>query len=102
MLTLKVPTISGLKPDQVEGILLSFLSAAIDVFDGKRKTTYLIHFYRERLDRNERKKLTLILEHLCKQLTKDNVGHQLQGSAAVEDQRLPKVFADFFLTFQGR
>jgi len=101
MFSLKVPTITGMKSEQINGLLLSYLSAATEVTEGKRKVSYLTHFYKERLNKFERKKLSLILDHLISQLAKEgNKESHLHASTDSQELQLPEAFAKFFQFFQ--
>lgn len=100
MLNLRIPRLSGMKDEQVNGLLLSFLSAVTEVTEGKRRASYLSHFYRERLNRFEKKKLLLLLETLISQLSKEQRGdHELVASSNWTPG-LPKEFSKYFQFFK--
>jgi hypothetical protein len=101
MLNLRIPRISGMKDDQVHGLLLSFLSAATEVTEGRRKISYLSHFYRERLNRFEKKKLLFLLETLISQLSKSEMKSHVDLIASSDPTTgIPKEFKDYFLFFK--
>jgi len=101
MLNLKVPTVTGMKPEQVNGLLLSYLTAVAEVTEGHRKASFLSHFYKERLNRFERKKLILVLNHLISQLAEQGSKKvHLLSSVDPQESKLPDEFAEFLLYFQ--
>jgi hypothetical protein len=101
MENLKVPSISGMKQSDIRGLLLSFLTTVTEVTEGQRKVSYLSHFYRERLNRFEKKKLILILNHFISQLSEENGKTQIRSSVDSQEERIPKHFSDFFQFFQN-
>jgi predicted membrane metal-binding protein len=101
MKTLRIPTISGMKEDQVNGLLLSFLSSVTEVTIGRKQTSYLSHFYRERLNKFEKKRLILLLETLKSQLSEGKGENSEIRSSVHPDLEVSKVFSDFFQLFKN-
>jgi hypothetical protein len=52
------------------GILTSFFNTIEEILIGKKRSSSLIHFYRERLDSNEKRKFLLIFSKIILQLQK--------------------------------
>lgn len=102
MFVLKVPNVSGMKESEISEILLSFLSAVTEVAEGRRRVTYLSHFFRERLNKFEKKKLIFILEHFQSQLSK-KVTKKVQVSSSTEnlELKLPEDFQKYLQFFQN-
>ena len=89
----------SLKQEEFVGLFLSFLSAVSEVSDGTRKSTYLNQFYRERLNKNEKRVISSSLGQLLKQLGKMNESFQINESSK-DSEKLPPVFLELFKRFQ--
>lgn len=68
MLVIKIKVPSGLKPRAAAGLLLSLITAVEEVAKGERKASYIRHFWRERLNKGERRMLLMILSQFHTQL----------------------------------
>ena len=89
------------KKDKFVGLFLSFLSAVSEVTDGTRKATFLNQFYRERLDKNEKRLLSATLGQLLIQLNKMNESERLNESSSIEDDfKIPQEILKLFHNFR--
>lgn len=88
-LTLKVKTTSDRESEKIRGQLISLLSAIEDVGTRRRRASYIVHFFQERLDRKERRALLRVLAQLITQLSgEDQVSNSLTESEG-DDLKLP-------------
>lgn len=90
------------KKDSVVGMFLSFLSAVAEVTEGSRKSTYLNQFYRERLDRKEKRVLSAILGQLLQQLNKMNETTSITETLNHSLDEIPQTFLRLLKDFSIR
>lgn len=90
------------KREPVIGMFLSFLSAVAEVTEGSRKSTYLNQFYRERLDKKEKRVLSAILGQLLQQLNKMNESSPVSESIDSLEEKLPQSFLRLLKDFSIR
>lgn len=88
------------RKDHFVGILLSFLSAVSEVTDGTRKATFLNQFYRERLDKNDKRLLSATLGQLLTQLSKMNEGLLNESDQSLIVDKIPRPFLDVLHNFR--
>lgn len=88
-INLKLVYPRDVNPQQFNGLLLSFFDAVSSVTEGTRKATYFNHFYRERLNKKEKRVLSAVLGQLLKQLSKMNEATLVEEKFPSE---LPKEF----------
>lgn len=86
------------KKESFIGLFLSFLSAVSEVTEGTRKATFLNQFYRERLDKKDKRLLSGTLGQLLKQLEKLNESDSLNESI-LETEVIPQEFMKLFHRF---
>jgi hypothetical protein len=101
--TINISSIPEGKKDHWEGIFVSFIQVIEDIFLKKRKGSYLLHFYLERLDKNERRTFLMILEKIIVSLTKRSKTsqHHKMISGVFEDE-MPLEFQKIFKQFSSR
>lgn len=93
MISLKISP-HGMKEKNLQGLLLSFITAVGEVSKGSKKSSFLNQFYRERLNSLERRELLRILNELINQLSdKDKV--RVLGESS-SPGAIPKEFQRIF------
>lgn len=99
-LTLPIPRTEQIT--HVSGMLLSFLSAYEEFTEGRRKLAYLNFFYRERLNKRDKRLFSYLLRELIKQLETnlEPSGQQL-NEALSQDEEMNDCFVDIFQKFQN-
>lgn len=85
---MEFPLPHNAKSEEVRGILVSLFEAVIEVGNRRRKASYITHFFQERLDRGERRNLSMILANLQKSLLSETKTSQLKESK-VEENEIP-------------
>lgn len=96
-----IPSIPKSKSEHYEGILISFFSVIDDILRKKRRGSYLIHFFLERLKKGEQKELLIILSKMMSQLQKGKKTekqHSITSSLASES--LPSKFLNTIKAYQ--
>jgi hypothetical protein len=68
-ITVEIPGISNSERNHFIGILRSFFVVIEEILTRKRKASYLIHFFFERLEKDERRKFIFILIKIISSLT---------------------------------
>lgn len=94
MINLKINSIV-LKKENLQGLMLSFITAVGEVSKGTKKGSFLTQFYRERLNRIERRELLRILNELINQLTVKGKTRTL-GESQSSFGEIPRDFQKFF------
>lgn len=98
-INLRILVPHGTKEDHFVGLFLSFLDAVSEVTEGTKKASFLTQFYKERLNKLERRLLSGALGQLLKQLSKMNEKEQLDESSQFHEDKIPKVIIDLFHSF---
>jgi len=86
------------KDRHLQGMLLSLFSAVEDIVLQRRKATYLNHFWRERLSRDEKRILLRALGELTSQLRTRNEAIY-EDVNQTDNLRLPEEFSSFLHKF---
>jgi hypothetical protein len=97
-LQINVPT--GSNSDSIRGQLLSLLNAIEEVGTRKRKGSFIVHFFQERLDKRERRILLSILNQLQNQLLKKDESINEGSKKDPLDTSLPSRVAIILKRFQ--
>lgn len=100
-ITLNIPTVPKNKEDHWRGILVSLFGAIEDILAKKRRGSYLIHFFQERLDRTEKREFRRIIAKIIPQLSKRREGN-VAMTASSKGQRIPKEYEDILNFFRTR
>lgn len=96
-----IPSIPKSKSEHYEGILFSFFAAIDDILRKKRKGSYLIHFFLERLEKSERRELLLIFSKIMSQLQKaKNKENPHKITSSLEEGSLPNKFHKIIKSYQ--
>jgi len=88
-------------PEHLKGLLLSFLDVLDDILLRRRNATYLVQFYQERLDKNERKMLQIFFEKNIERLSRrKNLDPSVSESLDLEDSKLPLEYQEILEFFK--
>jgi hypothetical protein len=88
MIKLAVRVPGNQSEKDIRGKLVSLFDAVIEVSLMKRRASYIVHFWRERLTKSEQRNLLLILSDFIKQIQIDK--HESSSfSEDLQDQKLP-------------
>jgi hypothetical protein len=103
MINLKIQIPSGMNEIQVKGLLLSLITSLDDVGQRRRRGTFISHFFQERLDRKERRSLSLIFHQLQSQLKPEvkDKDHLMKSQVLRDESDIPKKIIKIIKTFQN-
>jgi hypothetical protein len=100
-ITIDIPQIPSNQTDHWNGVLLSFFNIVEEILLRKRRASYLIHFFQERLEKDERRRFLLILGKITLQLSKKVNKKQFQEiRGSVDSDEIPSVLMLKFNFFQ--
>jgi hypothetical protein len=100
-ISIDIPQIPKSQNDHWNGVLISFFNVVEEILQRKRKSSYLIHFFQEKLKKDERRKFLLILNKINLQLSKKEDKkqfHRIKGST--EEVEIPGEYLEKFHFFQ--
>lgn len=101
MITFKIKVPHDMNESQFKGMFLSFITAVEDVALKRRKATYIQHFFRERLDRREKRTLRSSLGQIINQLQEKKSKILNKETANLSGTKIPKEFLSILETFQS-
>jgi hypothetical protein len=100
-ITIDIPQIPSNQTDHWNGVLLSFFNVVEEILHRKRRASFLIHFFQERLEKSERKKFLLILSKIISQQSKTINKKQFQEiRGSMDSDEIPGVFKEKISFFQ--
>lgn len=101
-INLRIDVPKGMSEDQVRGIMVSLISVVAEVGAKKRKSSYVHHFFQERLDRGERRNIQIFLSLLQTQFQKRKIHFDSNMITAEfhKENEIPEKFTRIFNSFQ--
>lgn len=94
--------LQGKDKEHLLGLMVSFLDILDDILSQRIRASALSHFYRERLNRNERKLLQLFFEKNIERIReKTRKTHNVSESKYLKESEVPEVFLEIFSYFQN-
>lgn len=81
---LKVQGVSGTTKEHLSGLLASYLTVSEEILLNQRKPSVLNFFLRERLTRNDKRVLAIVIHRITSQLLGDKANRLDEDSSSIE------------------
>jgi hypothetical protein len=105
ILTLNVPQIPNSKEEHYKGIGISFFNEIEEILFGRKKATSIVHFVRERLNKEEQQDFAFLIKGIIRSLGGEfsaNVSQIRIRENAKVPTHLQKIFKNFQVSSSAR